>query len=178
MSAAATPATWSLTGPPSEAELPAASMAAIERIRAQGVPATELHRWLGHAPDALTAWIGFAAPLRSSEALTPAIRELVILRVAHTLGSARTVRHHVTLAREAGSSQEQLRALHGPIPSELFGPAELDALAIVDLVLEHRPVSAAALHVDGLSPGEVVHAVVLTVHYAALIALLKGFELQ
>jgi alkylhydroperoxidase family enzyme len=149
----------------------------FDRRRAESSPVTDLHRWLGLAPDALAAWLAFAPPLQSSTAVEPAIRELVILRVAHRLGAARTVRHHAEQARDAGLSDDQLRRLDGPIPAEVFGPCELDALEIVDLVLEGHALSNAQLRADGLLIGQVVHVVMLVAHYGALIALLQGFDL-
>jgi 4-carboxymuconolactone decarboxylase len=177
MAEAITSSMWSRTGPPAEDALPAASRELIDRLRAQS-PVTDLHRWVGQAPDGLAAWVGFAAPLRRSAAVTAAIRELVILRVAHRRGSARTVRHHQQAGPDAGLTDEQLHALDGPIDTDLFNPAALDALAITDLVLDHHPVTGAQLHPDGLSMSEVVHVVMLVTHYDALITLLSAFGMQ
>jgi hypothetical protein len=177
MTEAATSSMWTPEGPPAEDALPAASRQLIDRLRAQS-SVTDLHRWLGQAPDALAAWVGFAGPLRQSTAVTPAIRELVILRLAHRRKAERTARHHQQPGRAAGLTVEQLQALDGPIDANLFGPAALDALAITDLVIDRRTVTGAVLHPDGLSMPEVVHVVMLVTHYDALVTLLSAFEMQ
>jgi len=103
----------------------------LDELRDALGPVLNVHRVLAHHPDLLTAW----APLRwhvvADGSLTPRIRELAILRVAHHAGADYEWHHHVERASAAGVAREELERVR---LSEYgaWGEAESAVLAAVD----------------------------------------------
>ncbi|TFV56982.1 carboxymuconolactone decarboxylase family protein [Mycobacterium sp. PS03-16] len=81
-------------------------------------------------PDLTRAFLRFNVHLLFGSTLSPRLRELAILRVAHLLGADYEWRHHVSMGREAGLTDAAIDgAAHGR------GGDELDQ-AILDAVDE------------------------------------------
>lgn len=126
-----------LAGPPAQA--------VFERARSGFGFVPNLYRALAHAPELLEAWIAFAWPLRR-DAVTPrALRELVIIRVAHLLGNEYEANAHRPMARQAGCSEESVDHLAEwrNAPSGTYDAGTRAALAVADRIACGQPVSAA-----------------------------------
>ena len=87
------------------------SSAQQERLAELGGRVVNLYRVLGNHPDLLQAWVEFAWALRQRCTTSRALRELVILRVAHLTGSRYEWTAHVKMAQAAGVPEAQIEAL-------------------------------------------------------------------
>ena len=85
-----------------------------------------LNRAMANSPNAARAMTGLAMYIRHQSKLDPRLRELAILQVGYLAKSPYEYSHHVKLGREAGVSDDDIRA----IGEETAGrPTRLDALA-------------------------------------------------
>jgi 4-carboxymuconolactone decarboxylase len=121
----------------SEARLPMRepSVAQQERLTELGGRVVNLYRVLGNHPDLLEAWVEFAWALRQRCTTPRALRELVILRVAHLTGSTYEWTAHVKMARAAGVPDAQIEALPAWSDSVAFDEVERATLAYADAVV-------------------------------------------
>lgn len=83
----------------------------IERVIAERGSLPDLMALLAHSPDGLTAYEGFARYVRTATAIEDSLRELLILRTVQLHGIDYEWKRHLTLARKAGVTEEQLRSL-------------------------------------------------------------------
>jgi alkylhydroperoxidase family enzyme len=85
-----------------------------------------LNRALANSPNAARAMNGLAMYIRHQSKLDPRLRELAILQVGYLAKSAYEYSHHVKIGREAGVTDDDIRA----IGEETAGrPTRLDALS-------------------------------------------------
>ncbi|MEV5850556.1 carboxymuconolactone decarboxylase family protein [Streptomyces sp. NPDC051985] len=99
--------------------------------------------------DLFEVWSPFAYKLLMDSALTPRLRELVILRVSWRIASSYEWGHHVRLARRAGLADEEIEALATPDP-KLDSAFERTLAAATDELLADDEISAATW--SGLGP--------------------------
>jgi len=85
-----------------------------------------LNRAMANSPDALRAMNGLAMYIRHKSRLDPRLRELAILQVGYLAKSPYEYSHHVKIGREAGVTDDDIRA----IGAETEGrPTGLDILS-------------------------------------------------
>ena len=85
-----------------------------------------LNRAMANSPDAARAMNGLAMYIRHQSKLDPRLRELAILQVGYLAKSPYEYSHHVKIGREAGVTDDDIRA----IGEESGGRAtKLDALS-------------------------------------------------
>ena len=85
-----------------------------------------LNRAMANSPNAAKAMTGLAMYIRHHSKLDPRLRELAILQVGYLAKSSYEYSHHVKLGREAGVTDDDIRA----IGEETAGRAsKLDALS-------------------------------------------------
>jgi alkylhydroperoxidase family enzyme len=85
-----------------------------------------LNRAMANSPNAAKAMTGLAMYIRHGSKLDPRLRELAILQVGYLTKSPYEYSHHVKLGREAGVTDDDIRA----IKEETAGrPSKLDALS-------------------------------------------------
>jgi alkylhydroperoxidase family enzyme len=85
-----------------------------------------LNRAMANNPEASKAMSVLAMHIRHNSKLNPRLREMAILQVGYLAKSAYEYSHHVKLGREAGVSDDDIRA----IGEETAGrPTKLDPLA-------------------------------------------------
>src|SRR5262249_4351318 len=68
--------------------------------------------------------------------LPPATRECVTCRIAARYNAQYVLKEHEKMARRAGITDEQWRALLGPLPSSAFSDRDNAALLLVDALIE------------------------------------------
>lgn len=85
-------------------------------------------------------WLAFSSALLEAGTLTPAHRELLILRVGWRLGSRYLTSQHTTMAMDAGIPGEQLPAIAGGPRMECWSDRERALLQAVDDVLDQHAV--------------------------------------
>jgi 4-carboxymuconolactone decarboxylase len=101
------------------------------RLRPSLPDLSHLYRTLGHAPDLLEAWLGFAGALRNAQS-SRALRELLIMRTAQLSGSDYQWYPHWTMAQQAGVEEPKLMALSGWRESDVYTSAERSVLGLAD----------------------------------------------
>jgi alkylhydroperoxidase family enzyme len=85
-----------------------------------------LNRAMANSPNAAKAVTALALYIRHHSKLNPRLRELAILQVGYLARSAYEYSHHVKLGREAGVTDDDIRA----IGEETAGrPSKLDSLS-------------------------------------------------
>jgi alkylhydroperoxidase family enzyme len=85
-----------------------------------------LNRAMANSPNAARAMNGLAMYIRNQSKLDPRLRELAILQVGYLAKSPYEYSHHVKIGREAGVTDDDIRA----IGEETAGrPTRLDALS-------------------------------------------------
>lgn len=114
----------------------------VERIVAERGSLLHLYQMLLHSPPLAQGWLAHLTQVRQKLALSGAIRELVIVQIAHLNGAPYEAAQHVPIALREGVSQPQLDALPAwRAAAEHFSPEQQAALALADTMTR-------AVHVD------------------------------
>lgn len=115
-----------------------------KRIEAERGEVLHLYRMLMHSVPVATGWLGYLTAIRQQCVLSPALRELVIMRVAHVNGAAYEADQHIPYALKAGVTQAQLDALaNWTAEPEHFDAIQRDVLAYTDAMTRDVHVSDA-----------------------------------
>jgi AhpD family alkylhydroperoxidase len=110
---------------PANAEVEARLMARRGRI-------SPLYRVLMHAPPIAEGWERLLTAVRQDTGVDPALREMIILRVAVLNRAGFEFDAHVPFARQAGVSDARIEALRAPaLPTDL-DEDERDVLTLTD----------------------------------------------
>lgn len=121
-------------------------------------------RMCAHASTALFEAQGaLGRAVADPQALPPALRETVILRVAHLSGSAYELHHHVPLGRAAGLGESELEAIaRGDYA--MLDPLLGAAVRFTDeVVLQLVPADATLARLRALASDRTVVNIVLTI---------------
>ena len=101
-----------------------------------------VYRTLSHSPQLAESWFEHINHIRWETQLTGRLREIIIVSMALSTGSAYVMRQHVpTLAEAEGVSAETCRALSDWQDSSLFDAKERAALAYADAMIGNITVS-------------------------------------
>lgn len=105
----------------------------VSRIKAERGEVLHLYRMLLHSVPVATGWLAYLTAIRQQCQLSPALRELVIMRVAQLNGAPYEADQHKPFALKAGVTQKQLDALaHWTDEPEVFDAIQRDVLAYTD----------------------------------------------
>lgn len=105
----------------------------VQRIVAGRGSVLHLYRMLLHSPPLAAGWLDFMSAVRQHLDLSGALRELVIMRIAHCNGAPYEAEQHAPIARAEGLGAAQLDALPDWTASAaLFSALEQDALRLCD----------------------------------------------
>lgn len=155
---------------------PAAPAGVGGRLALRLLPRLNLFALIARSPGLLWPFLAYGAALHRRNGLDPALRELVILRVAHNEDSAYERQHHLGLARAAGVPDRALEAVAlRPLPTDAFDLTSLAALQLADR-LAHGPApqeDAVEEAHDRLGPAAVTDVVLLAGHYTAIARLIR-----
>lgn len=88
-----------------------AARALVERIVAERGSVLHLYQMLLHSPPLAEGWLAYLTAVRQRLALPGALRELIIMRVAHLNGAPYEAAQHAPIALREGLTQAQLDAL-------------------------------------------------------------------
>jgi AhpD family alkylhydroperoxidase len=102
------------------------------RIAAERGEVLHLYAMLLHSPPVAEGWLTFLTAIRQRCALPGALRELVIVRIAHLNGAAYEAEQHVPIALREGLTRAQLDALPEWESADVFDPRERAVLAYCD----------------------------------------------
>ncbi|MER1966783.1 carboxymuconolactone decarboxylase family protein [Castellaniella sp. GW247-6E4] len=104
-----------------------------QRIIAERGSVLHLYQMLLHSPAAAEGWLNYLTAIRQRCALDGAIRELVIMRIAHLNRAPYEADQHAPIALREGLRRDQLDALAGAeIPADRFDARERAVLAYAD----------------------------------------------
>jgi len=104
-----------------------------DRIVAERGSVLHLYQMLLHSPPAAEGWLTYLTAIRHRCSLDGAIRELVIMRIAHLNRAPYEADQHAPIALREGLRQGQLDALAlDDVPSDLFDARERAVLAYAD----------------------------------------------
>lgn len=107
--------------------------ALARRIEAERGSVLHLYQMLLHSPPAAEGWLTYLTAIRHRCHLDGAIRELVIMRIAHLNRASYEADQHAPIALREGLRQDQLDALgRDEIPADRFDARERDVLAYAD----------------------------------------------
>jgi len=121
----------------------------VERIVAERGSVLHLYQMLLHSPRLAEGWLGFFTAVRQQLSLDGALRELVIMRIAHLNGAPYEAYQHAPIALKEGLTQEQLDVLADWRPAAaLFTPLQQAVLALADTMT--RDIHVPRGQIDGL----------------------------
>ena len=107
--------------------------ALADRIVAERGSVLHLYQMLLHSPPAAEGWLTYLTAIRHRCGLDGAIRELVIMRIAHLNRAPYEADQHAPIALREGLRQDQLDALAlDGIPADRFDARERAVLAYAD----------------------------------------------
>jgi AhpD family alkylhydroperoxidase len=104
----------------------------VERIVSGRGSLLELYHVLLHAPPVAAGWLEYLTSIRSASSLPGAIRELVIMRIAHLNRAPYEAHQHAPIAEREGLSAEQIEAIPDWHGAPLFDARERAVLAYAD----------------------------------------------
>jgi AhpD family alkylhydroperoxidase len=114
----------------------------VQKIQAERGEVLHLYRMLMHSVPVATGWLGYLTAIRQQCKLSAALRELVIMRVAHINGAPYEADQHRPFALEAGVTEAQLQALaNWQAQPEVYDRVQRDVLAYTDAMTRDVHVS-------------------------------------
>lgn len=104
----------------------------VDRIVAERGSVLHLYQMLLHSPPVADGWLSLMTAVRQKSALSGALRELVIMRIAILNGAPYEAEQHAPIALKEGLKQAQLDALPDWNTSDRFSEAQRAVLALTD----------------------------------------------
>lgn len=104
----------------------------VERIVAERGSLLHLYQMLIHSPPVAEGWLAFLTAIRQRGVLPGALRELVIIRIAHLNNAPYEADQHVPIALREGATQQQVDALAKWEEATVFSPQERATFGYVD----------------------------------------------
>ncbi|WP_137894233.1 MULTISPECIES: carboxymuconolactone decarboxylase family protein [Comamonadaceae] len=148
------------------------------RHRWQGAPVLHLYRLLGWSPGLIGPWLDFSSALRFRLTISPALRELMIVRSGQLLAAEYEWKHHWVIAKEEGVSEEKLQALAHWQTNALFDADERAVLALADDTAAGTGASKATMLqlAERFSNEHVTEFVVTASFYAGVARIVNSFD--
>lgn len=110
-----------------------AAAALAKRIAAERGSVLHLYQMLLHSPPVAEGWLTYLTAIRQKSGLDGALRELVIMRIAHLNRAPYEADQHAPIALAEGLRQDQLDALALPVtPAGVFDERQSAVLAYAD----------------------------------------------
>lgn len=144
------------------------------------LPGVNLRRILGYSEHLMGPMMEFGRVFLNEGKLDPALREIVILRVAHVCGSTYEARIHEAIAKEVGVTPDVIAAIKTTPDNPAFTPLETLVLRYTDeLQREFRAGDDLfeALS-DQFSPAQMQELTLLAAYYQMLARFLETFEVD
>lgn len=122
----------------------------VDQIVAERGSVLHLYQMLLQSPPVARGWLSHLTGIRHHNSLNGALREMVIMRIAHLNGAPYEADQHAPIALKEGMSQAQLDALPQWEGSDLFSEQERAVLAYTDSMTRQVQVPDAVF--DALRP--------------------------
>jgi AhpD family alkylhydroperoxidase len=113
------------------------------RIAAERGEVLHLYAMLLHSPPVADGWLRFLTAIRQRSALPGALRELVIMQIAHLNGARYEAEQHAPIALREGLTRKQVDALPDWHAFDGFDAPQRAALAYCDAMTRTVHVEAA-----------------------------------
>jgi alkylhydroperoxidase family enzyme len=145
------------------------------------LPGLRIYRMVGHAETAFRPFLRLGGAILGKLDLSPRLRELAILRVAHLSNAEYEWVQHVAIALAAGVTQPQVEAVErGDVDGEAFDARERTVLRFTTEAVESVHVSdetfgAAAKQ---FTPREIVELLLTIGYYRMVATLLETTEVD
>jgi 4-carboxymuconolactone decarboxylase len=141
-----------------------------------------INRLVAHAQTAYKPCMSLGARLLTRAELPARLRELAILRIAHLRGARYEWNHHVSIARNAGITDEEISGVREGTDAPSFSDLDRDVLSFTDELVRHARASEATFEKlrAHLSDREMVE-LMISVGYWNMIAMLivnTGLEME
>lgn len=117
----------------------------VDRIVAERGSVLHLYQMLLHSPPVAEGWLGYLTAIRQKSSLSPALRELVIMRVAILNRAPYEAEQHAPIALKEGVTQAQLDDLAQWEGSGRYTPEQRAVLLLTDGMTRSVQVPAAAV---------------------------------
>ena len=152
----------------------------VDRIVAERGSVLHLYQMLLHSPPVAEGWLAYLTAIRQKSSLSPALRELVIMRVAVINGAPYEAEQHAPIALKEGVTQAQLDELVQWEGSTRFTPEQRAVLELTDGMTRNVQVPAAAVAAVRrfLSEREVVELVATVGAYNMVSRFLEALEIH
>jgi 4-carboxymuconolactone decarboxylase len=134
-----------------------------------------LHRMMAHAPPLMKASGDMAMAFRNDAMLARSLAEIVVLRTAQVVDCDYVWGRHLSLARAAGVTEQQIEEVARWPDSLAFTPAQKAALGFAEKAARGAAVddaTFAALRQD-FSPREIVELAMLVAFYVSTAIFIK-----
>jgi AhpD family alkylhydroperoxidase len=152
----------------------------VQRIVAERGHVLHLYQMLLHSPPLAEGWLGYLTAVRQKLALSGALRELIIMRVAGLNGAPYEAAQHAPIALKEGVAQAQLDALHHWRDSGLFNTIESAVLALTDAMTREIHFDAAIMAAvrDALGERGAVEAAATIAAYNMVSRFLEALQID
>lgn len=144
------------------------------------LPPLHVFAALAHSPMALKGFVKMGSGLLYEGQLEGALRELVILRVAHMSGASYEVAHHEDAARQLGVAQEEIAATALGSAWEGWAPRERACLVYAEQVVEQVKAPQESWEALGawLDEAQRVELTVTVGYYMMVARVLENLEIE
>src|SRR5690554_2510830 len=113
----------------------------VDQIIAERGSVLHLYQMLLHSRPVAQGWLNHLTGIRQNTTISGAIREMVIMRIAHLNRAPYEADQHAPIALKEGLSQQQLDALTDWEGSNVFSDVERAVLAYTDAMTRNVQVS-------------------------------------
>lgn len=113
----------------------------VDQIIAERGSVLHLYQMLLHSRPVAQGWLNHLTGIRQNTTISGAIREMVIMRIAHLNRAPYEADQHAPIALKEGLSQQQLDALTDWESSNVFSDVERAVLAYTDAMTRNVQVS-------------------------------------
>ncbi len=140
-------------------------------------PTLNIFATLARHPELYRKWIPFGAALLFGSKLPGRDRELVILRTAFRWGSAYEWGQHVSIARDAGLTDDEIRRVAAGPAATGWSRADAALLRMVDELHDDHCIADAtwAALAERYDEAQLIELPLLSGHYAMLAGALNSF---
>ena len=152
----------------------------VERIVRERGSVLHLYQMLLHSPPVAQGWLSYLTAIRQQASLSPALRELVIMRVASINGAPYEAEQHAPIALKEGVTQGQLDDLGAWEASVRYTSEQRAVLALTDGMTRNvqvPPQTVAAVR-EFLNDREVVELVATVGAYNMVSRFLEALDIH
>jgi AhpD family alkylhydroperoxidase len=152
----------------------------FDKIKANDWPVLNLNRIMAHSSGTVRELIKLGNRLLTQSELTPRYRELAVIRAATLCGSLYEFAQHVSIALEAGLTEEQLHQIDRWKESDLFNDREKIVLSFVEEVFYDHQASDATFEkaADFLNSASLVELTLAVGYWSMIAKLLNTFDVE